>query len=232
MSIVIGMAETQSSDTSLSGAAGRLTAEQRLREALLAGRLAPGHRLVETELAEQFGVNRSSVHFALRALETDGLVERIPHRGARVRFVSISEAVGILECRQLLDGLITRKAAENATDQEATLLDGNRRRMRDAIAGHDFVKYSDLIQEHHRLIRTIGRHPIATAIEERLQWQIIRHQFRLSLRPERAEESLREIEAVVDAVIGHDPAEAEAASHRHFRGVIAAVLREATKPVE
>ena len=78
-----------------------------------------------------------------------------------------------------------------------------------------------------RLIREIGRHPIATAIEERLQWQIVRHQFRLSLQPERAAQSLRELEDVVDAVVDRDAERAERAVHVHFDGVIAAVQQEA-----
>jgi DNA-binding GntR family transcriptional regulator len=74
---------------------------------------------VEAELCESFTVPRAGVRAALIDLAADGLVERIQHRGARVRVVSIDEAVEITECRMVLEGLCAGKAAErvSADDQ-------------------------------------------------------------------------------------------------------------------
>jgi len=67
--------------------------------------MAPGQRLVEEELAGLLGVTRASVRAALFDLAADGLAERIPNRGARVRAVTVAEAVAITECRMALEGL-------------------------------------------------------------------------------------------------------------------------------
>ena len=170
-----------------------------------------------------------SARLALDALVAEGLVERVRNRSARVRTVSADEAVGIMECRMVLDGLLARKAAEHATDEQAKQLQANLLAMRTAIAEHDLLKYSDLIQDHHRLVQEIARHPIASGLVERLQAQIVRFQFQLSLRPGRAQRSLTELEHVVDAIVARDPNGAETATHDHLRGVIAAVLEEAPR---
>jgi len=67
-------------------------------------------------------VTRASLRQALIDLTADGLVERIPNRGARVRVVTTEEAVAITECRMALEALCAAKAAERVTDDEAAKL--------------------------------------------------------------------------------------------------------------
>lgn len=203
----------------------RPSAEQLLRRAIADGEMAPGHRLVEADLVAQFGVSRSRVRLAIEALAVEGLVERFPNRGARVRVVSVEEAVATTECRMALEGLIARKAAERITDAEIAGLRTHLELMRAAVAGGDVLTYSDLIRRLHGMIRDAARQPVAAALIDRLQAQLVRHQFRLSLRPGRSQVSLRDLTALVDAVTARDVDRAEAASATHFRSVIAA-LRE------
>jgi len=106
----------------LAGEAARAHAIAALRRAILSGDLAPGQRLVEEELAGTLGVTRQSLRAALLDLTADGLVERIPNRGARVRVVTTEEAVAITECRMALEALCAAKAAERITDDEAAQL--------------------------------------------------------------------------------------------------------------
>jgi len=211
----------------LSGSKGRDVAESRLRRELDRGELVPGQRLVEAELGELYGVTRSSVRLALDALVADGLVERILNRGARVRTVSPEAAVGILECRMVLDGLLARKAVENGEAQDLANLDDNLEQMQQMVATGELLRYSELIQRHHTLIQHAARHPAAIELVGRLQGQIVRHQFRLSLRPERAHESLGELGRVVAAVQARDADRAEELARAHLQGVIAAIRREA-----
>jgi DNA-binding GntR family transcriptional regulator len=66
-----------------------------LREGIREGRWVPGQRMVEADLTEEMAVGRGPIREALRILSGDGLVELIPHRGARIRRVDKSEAVNI-----------------------------------------------------------------------------------------------------------------------------------------
>jgi DNA-binding GntR family transcriptional regulator len=203
-------------------------AEQSLRAAISRGDLPPGQRLVEADLAALLGVNRSSVRSAIDALIAEGLVERIPNRGARVRIVSTDEAVAITECRMPLEGLLAGKAAERVTDAEIARLRTHLHAMGEAVDSGDLLKYSELIQQLHGLVHDAARHPIAAELVGRLQAQLVRHQFRLSLRPGRPRVSLSELSDLVDAVADRDPARAEAAAVAHVRSIIDAL----TEPVE
>jgi len=203
---------------------GRRLAAERLRRAILAGDMAPGQRLVEEELAGTLGVTRASLRAALFDLTAEGLVERIPNRGARVRTISVDEAVAIIECRMVLEGLCAAKAAERVTEPEAARLRQLGADMERSVADGEPLKYSALNHELHRLVRELSAQPVAASLLERLNGQLVRHQFQLSLRPGRPQQSLPQHLAMITAIAGRQPAEAEEATRRHLRSVIAALL--------
>jgi DNA-binding GntR family transcriptional regulator len=207
------------------GEAGKQAALDALRAALLGGDLAPGQRLVEAELAETFHVTRASVRAALMDLTAEGLVERIPYRGARVRVVTVDEAVAITECRMVLEGLCAAKAAEQATDDQIEALTQLGAQMQQAVADGEPMKYSAMNRELHRMVREFAAQPTASDMLERLHGQIVRHQFRLALREGRPQRSLPEHLAIIDGIAARDPDAAEQAARAHLRSVIAA-LRE------
>ncbi len=210
----------------VAGAAGRRLAGKRLRQAILAGDMAPGQRLVEEELAGMLGVTRASLRAALFDLTAEGLVERIPNRGARVRAITVDEAVAITECRMALEGLCAAKAAERVTEPEAVRLWQLGEELERSVADGEPLKYSALNHELHRLVREISGQTVATALLERLNGQLVRHQFQLSLRPGRPQASLPEHLAIIAAIAGRRPAEAEDATRRHLRSVITALLNQ------
>ena len=203
--------------------AAQVMAEQALRVAISRGDMPPGYRLVEAELVALTGVSRSTVRQAIDALAAEGLVERIQNKGARVRVVPTEEAIAITECRMPLEGLLARKAAERITDAEADALRAHLGTMTAAVDSGDVLKYSELIQQLHGMVAEAARHPIAAGLVGRLQAQLVRHQFRLSLRPGRPRVSLAELGELVAAVTGRDPERAEGAAVAHFRSVITAL---------
>ncbi|WP_105973132.1 GntR family transcriptional regulator [Streptomyces geranii] len=207
------------------GEQARQHALERLRQAILRGDMAPAQRLVENELAEQFGVTRASVRAALIELESEGLVERIRNRGSRVRVVTVEEAVAITECRMVLEGLCAAKAAVAATDDELAQLTTIGRAMTKAVADGEPVTYSELNQELHARIRQFSGQRTAVELLEKLNAQLVRHRFQLALRPGRPQRSLGEHLAMVETITARDPQAAEAAARAHLTSVIAA-LRE------
>jgi len=201
-------------------------AVERLRGAILGGDMAPGQRLVEEELAGMLAVTRASLRAALFDLTAEGLVERIPNRGARVRVITLDEAVAITECRMALEGLCAAKAAERVTESAAGRLRQLGEELERSVADGELLKYSALNHELHRLVREISGQAVAAALLERLNGQLVRHQFQLSLRPGRPQTSLSEHLAIITAVTQRRPAEAEAVARRHLRSVLAALLEE------
>jgi DNA-binding GntR family transcriptional regulator len=208
-----------------SGEPARQHARDALRQAILGGDFAPGQRLVEEELAGQLGVTRASLRAALIDLTAEDLVERIPNRGARVRVVTLDEAIAITECRMVLEGLCAAKAAERVTPAQASQLRALGDALKRAVADSETLKYSALNAELHRLVREISGQDVAAGLLERLHAQLVRHQFRLALRPGRPQVSLGEHLAIIEAVCGGRREDAAEAAQNHLRSVIGA-LRE------
>lgn len=194
-----------------------------IREAIIRGEFVPNQRLVEADLSTQFDASRASVRSALLELTNEGLVERIQNRGARVRAVSLDEAVEISEVRMVLEGLCAAKAATAVTGEEIRELRSIGSSMREAVADGDLLGYSTLNQQLHRRVREIGGQQTASRMLERLRGQNVRHQFRLAMHPGRPSVSLPEHLAIIDAICTHDAEAAEAAARTHLRSVIKAL---------
>lgn len=196
---------------------------EEIREAIIRGDFVPNQRLVEADLSEQLGASRAAVRSALAALAGEGLVERVPNRGARVRAVSLAEAIEISEVRMALEGLCAAKAAERVTVEEVRELAALGERMSEAVATGDVLGYSRLNQDLHRRVREISGQRTAHELLERLRAQNVRHQFKLAMRPGRLADSLPEHLAIIDAIAIGDPILAEATTRAHLRSVISAL---------
>lgn len=196
-----------------------------IRREILAGDLAPGQRLIEAELCEQLGATRGAVRAALIDLTHAGLVERIANRGARVRIVSIEEAVQITEVRMVIEGLCGAKAAASITDAQVGDLRAIGREMEQCVETGDVVGYTGLNQRLHDTVIALADQPIAAEMISRLRARNVRHQFRLAYRPGRPHVSLPQHLAIINAICDRDEARAEAAVKAHLTSVIEA-LRE------
>ncbi|MGW1819640.1 GntR family transcriptional regulator [Streptomyces sp. NPDC002125] len=213
----------------VTGRAGRSAVSSGIRAALAAGDMVPGQRLVEQELSEVFAATRSSVREALQDLAAEGLVELIPRRGARVRVISVEEAIQITECRALLEGLCARRAAEYASYEVRQKLKDIGAAMTRAVAEGDPDAYSVLNRRLHECIGEVSDQKVAQELLDRMNGQMVRYQFRLALRPGRPAQSLPQHLAIIDAVVAGDCAAAEAAARAHVDSVVEA-LRETPTP--
>jgi DNA-binding GntR family transcriptional regulator len=194
-----------------------------IREAIIEGEFAPNQRLVEADLSTRFGASRAGVRSALFELANEGLVERVQNRGARVRAVTLDEAIEISEVRLVVEGLCAAKAAEHITDVEIAELRALGAAMRTAVAGGHVLRYSELNQRLHLRIRQISGQSAAAGVLERLRGQNVRHQFRLALVPGRPDVSLAEHLAIIDEICARAPDAAERAARRHLLSVIEAL---------
>jgi DNA-binding GntR family transcriptional regulator len=122
----VSISEPRSPDPSLGGlaplrhdpAALRRKIVAALRQAIEAGDLPPGARLVERELCEQLGVSRTSLREALRELEAEGALSREGGRGVTVRAFSPQETENALAVQRALEELVTSQFERHATDAE------------------------------------------------------------------------------------------------------------------
>jgi DNA-binding GntR family transcriptional regulator len=202
----------------------RTAVVEEVRAAILQGEYAPNQRLIETDLCERFSTSRFIARAALQELSAQGLVEFQRNRGARVRDISLDEAIEITQVRKLLEGFEAARAADRITRAEAASLRAIVKDMRAAVGSAEPLRYSALNARLHGAIRDIAAHQTSARLLQQLRDQTVRHSFSLSLVPGRALVSLPQHEAIVAAVIARDPAAAEQAMHEHLQSVINAFL--------
>lgn len=201
------------------------TAYRRIREAILAGELLPGQRLVEKDLSERFGLGRAAIRTALARLEQEGLVESAPYRGAWVRAISKEEALEVLEARMALESLAARHAALKTTPEGVARLRAILREMEAKKAEGDLLGMSELNALLHRTIVELSGHKTAARLIEALRAQGVRHQYRTVLVPGRPDRSLEEHRRIVEAIAKGDGEEAARAMAEHLQGVMEALKR-------
>lgn len=93
-------------------------AYQALRTAILSGELAPGQRLVETQLAKKLQVSRTPIREAIRLLQHENLATINPNGILRVATISMTDAVHLYDCRIALEQLSVIGACQNATESQ------------------------------------------------------------------------------------------------------------------
>lgn len=92
-----------------------------LRDAIITSRLEPGLHLRQEDLAQRFGMSVIPIREALRRLESAGLVEIPPHRGATVVALSKAEFAEVCELRLDLEIPAIRRAAQRFDEVDADL---------------------------------------------------------------------------------------------------------------
>lgn len=199
-----------------------------IRAAVFAGDLVPGQRLVEADLAKTYGMSRGAIRAALFELSHEGVVERVANRGARVRVVSVEEAIQITEVRMAIEALCAEKAAEMITDAQISDLRVLSTRLNQAVLDMNPDEYTLLNHELHDRMVEISGLTVAAEIIARLQARSVRNQFRLSHREGRPRDSLVHFLAIIDALCARDSAAAAAAVRAHLTSVKQLLLQSSS----
>ena len=188
---------------------------EKLIEDILSGQLAPGARIVETKIAQQFGVSQGPVREALRDLELFGFVVSSPFRGTQVRKISTEELLEIYPIRAALEGVAARAAAVRIDQATLDRLEELIGAMREAAARDDHPAEADADHDfHHAIIKASGNRMLENL------WQTMRLSITTCLTHSFTHRSLHEIAerhvAVLEALRSGDPSRAEAAIRRHI----------------
>ena len=123
-----------------------------LRDAILTGKLEPGERLMENQLAEKLGVSRTPIREALRMLELENLVELTPRKGAQVLDMSEKDVVNVLEIREVLEGLATQLACKKMTNELFQELKQAEQEMEQSVQQENIEKMVNADERFHDVI--------------------------------------------------------------------------------
>jgi DNA-binding GntR family transcriptional regulator len=188
-----------------------------LKQLIADGRVRPGQRLREIELAGRFGVSRTPVREALRKLEAEGLVASSPGGGLAVTVASPQEIMDAYLVREALEGLAARLAAERATDVDVLRLDATLRQIRAAAEAGEFERAVALSNQFDAVVFGASRSErLAGMIEAARAAQ--GRSLRASLRaPGRMAQAIEERAEILQAIRGRRPEAAEQATRTHLR---------------
>jgi DNA-binding GntR family transcriptional regulator len=188
--------------------------QRALERRILSGELAPGTKLVETDIAAALGVSRGPVREAFRTLAQSGLVHTEKNRGVRVRELAPEDVNDLYEVRAVLDGLIGRLAAKRIGRAQLARLREIVKEMRVVDRARDADAYFPLNIEFHDILAEASGGSYRQVVNE---LTLYRRQT-LTRNSENIPISTREHAAVVDALAA---ANAPLAERLLFEHVIA-----------
>jgi DNA-binding GntR family transcriptional regulator len=177
----------------------------------------PAQRLVEIDLAEQYGVGRNSVREALQRLAAEGIVELNRHKGAAIRSLSMQETLDVLEVAERMTGLLARVAARGVSASGLkTILIESLKSIKAADAADDAAAFAKARRRFYRCLLDMGGNRELQRLFPTIQMPIVYAQYRL---PALKKLRLRDYEKIATAVRTGRQDEAEAAGAAHVQHV-------------
>ncbi|GLK83815.1 GntR family transcriptional regulator [Ancylobacter defluvii] len=188
---------------------------EKMRDGILSFHFKPGERLVERNLVEILGVSRTVVREVIRHLESEGLVEIVPHHGPIVARAEPEKVAQIYELRAMLEAMAARDAALRATDADIAQLDG----CLEAIhAGYDEANINKVLEATTRFYEVLF-----LAAGKSIAWDMLRaltarinHLRAITVSSKgRSVDGPQEMRRIVDAIRARDGEAAYSASRAH-----------------
>jgi DNA-binding GntR family transcriptional regulator len=188
---------------------------QQLEEAIAAGRLEPGSRLDEQEIALRFGVSRTPVREAFRLLAANNLVELRGRQGAAVRVIGSHALIEMFQVMAELEGLCAKLAARRVSKSWGDKIGDIHQRLVALAGGGDVDAFYDVNQEFHEAIYEASRNVFLADQTRKLRNQVAAYRRRVTRMPNRIADTVREHEEVMQAILAHDPERANRAMRDH-----------------
>ena len=197
-----------------------------LRDAILTGKLIPGERLMENQLAEKLGVSRTPVREALRMLELENLVELVPRKGAQVLDMSEKDIVNILEVRSALEGLATSLACKKMTKEDLQQLKNMEVDFEKAVADNDVDHFVDIDEDFHDLIFAATENDKLISIFRNLRIQLYRYRMAQAKNNETSMSTIvAHHRSIIRAIENHDAEEGASIAQGHIKYQTESILR-------
>jgi DNA-binding GntR family transcriptional regulator len=183
----------------------------RLKEAIIEGKFPPGERLSPEELAKHFEVSITPIRDALKRLEGDALVEVIPRQGVFVSQFSADAIQEIFDIRRLIEQACVERLDEVSDEMIQRIIEIMKQMeaLRDGVIFPDYARFIELDIQFHANIVTLRNNKRLMELYEELQWpiQVVRGLSHTNYH--RAEETVAEHWAIVEALVKRDMTKAQ-----------------------
>lgn len=192
-----------------------------LIEAIVNGELEPGSKISEPELAKRFSVSRGPLREAIMRVEALGLIERIPHVGARVTTFSQQKLIDLYAVREALEGMAARLAARCMTDDEIDALEQVLSTHSEHINQSDgqsyFHQHGDF-DFHYCIIKASRNTQLITLLCDELYHLLRMYRYQSPRSHSRPVDALNEHLFIFQAIKNRDEELAEMLMRRHISG--------------
>lgn len=189
-----------------------------VRASVLDGSLAPGTRVTVRPLSEQLGLSSTPIKAALAALEREGFLVSVPHRGYFVPEFGTDDLLDLYELREAVDGMAARRsAAASGRAVLATGLESLLHQQREQVGRGNLSAYGDLDLQFHRLIWEYSGNRRLLPVAENLVAQVRLGNKLSAQAPGRLPEALEEHQLILAAIRAGDPRAAERHVRSHVR---------------
>ena len=174
----------------------------RLRDYIVEGNIPDGGRVPERQLCAMFGISRTPLREALKVLASEGLVDLLPNRGARVRQLSARELGELFDIMGGLESLAGRLACENIADDEVAEIERLHYEMYGFYLHRDMHGYFRINQLIHQRIVEASRNATLLTTYANFAGRIrrVRYSANFARKRERWGEAMREHETILDAL--------------------------------
>jgi DNA-binding GntR family transcriptional regulator len=193
----------------------------KLRQEIVTATLPPGYVLREAELAARFGVSKTPLREAFVRLEKDGFVQIAPYRSAVVTGYSQQDLREIYEVRELLEGLCAREAAVSIATEDLAALNRIVRDSAAAFDAGDTDRLTALLDEFDVVLYAQSRNSRIIAMLENIRDHVTRIGRLTVAIPGRMGTSVREHQAIYEAIVQRDGPRAETLMRQHILSVMA-----------
>jgi DNA-binding GntR family transcriptional regulator len=190
--------------------------------------LVPGQRLIETDLALQFGVGRNAVREAIQQLAARGIVDLSRNRSPSIRQLTVQEALDVLDVAEAMTGLLTSLAAQKFDKKlHLAALTDVLRELDECEKSMDRAAFSRARRHFYRALLDICNNRELVRMFSAIHMQIVYLQFQSSLL-----QSVRfaDYRAIVHEVIERNPKAAEREGRRHVNRVRSILMALAETP--
>jgi DNA-binding GntR family transcriptional regulator len=194
-----------------------------LREAIVKCELAPGERLVIDELARRLEVSSIPVREALQLLQSEGLVDLVPHVGATVASLGRESVAEVFTVMEGLESVAARVAGERAGAEDLDALAELVAAMDRALAAGAHEQWAEANTRFHVAISRLSGMPMLQEMMERVldRWDRVRRFFFAGVLVHRAHQAQQEHHALLDAMRARDFGRLEETIRAHNRGALA-----------
>jgi DNA-binding GntR family transcriptional regulator len=181
------------------------------------GKLQPGERIVQEQLAQALGVSRQPVQQALLLLRNEGVLQDAPGRGLQVAPLDIDQVRHMYDMRAVIEGLAFRKAAEVNANQAKNLGPKLIRAGRAAVKSKSVSELIAADMAFHEFIYALSENPLVAPVMDRHWTNTQRVMGAVLMRDEQPRNIWDQHEALLDAVSKGDGKRAETLARQHIQ---------------